>query len=90
LVELRRMRPTALETPQPEENWIMPAGEEHAREKRHAPTTEDKADSSESGYDNQFIYRAPHLSYEVHRDGVVTYRHDGRSVIRDHDLLYAC
>ncbi|WP_241202465.1 LPD7 domain-containing protein [Caballeronia sp. SBC2] len=84
LVELRRMRPTTPEAPQPEENWIMPAGEEHARGKRQAPTAEDKADSSESGYDNQIIYRAPHLSYEVHRDGDVTYRHDGRSVVRDH------
>ena len=84
LVELRRMRPTTPEPPQPEENWIMPVGEEHARAKRHAPTTEDKADSSVSGYDNQIIYRAPHLSYEVHRDGVVSYQHDGRSVVRDH------
>jgi Large polyvalent protein-associated domain 7 len=84
LVELRRMRPTTPEPPQPEENWIMPAGEEHARGKRQAPTAEDKADSRESGYDNQIIYRAPHLSYEVHRDGDVTYRHDGRSVVRDH------
>jgi hypothetical protein len=62
----------------------MPASEEHARGKRQAPTAEDEADSSESGYDNQIIYRAPHLSYEVHRDGDVTYRHDGRSVVRDH------
>jgi hypothetical protein len=84
LVELRRMRPTTSEAPQPEENWIMSSGEEHARGKRQAPTAEDKADPSESGYDNQIIYRAPHLSYEVHRDGDVTYRHDGRSVVRDH------
>jgi hypothetical protein len=84
LVELRRMRPTTPETPQPEENWVMPAGEEHARGKRQTPTAEDKADSSESGYDNRIIYRAPHLSYEVHRDGDVTYRHDGRSVVRDY------
>jgi Large polyvalent protein-associated domain 7 len=84
LVELRRMRPTTLEAPQPEENWIMPAGEERARVRRHAPTITDEADSSESGYDNQIIYRAPQLSYEVHRDGDVTYRHDGRSVVRDH------
>ncbi|CAN7697369.1 hypothetical protein LJR029_003938 [Caballeronia sp. LjRoot29] len=84
LVELRRMRPTTPEPPQPEENWIMPVGEEHVRGKRQAPTAEDKADASESGYDNQIIYRAPHLSYEVHRDGIVTYQHDGRSVVRDH------
>ncbi|WP_256701136.1 LPD7 domain-containing protein [Caballeronia sordidicola] len=84
LVELRRMRPTTPEPPQPEENWIMPAGQEHARGKRQAPTAEDKKDWSESSYDNQIIYRAPHLSYEVHRDGVVTYQHDGRSVVRDH------
>ncbi|WP_235527620.1 LPD7 domain-containing protein [Burkholderia sp. Leaf177] len=84
LVELRRIRPTTPEPPQPEENWIMPVGEEHARGKRQAPTAEDKATASESGYDNQIIYRVPHLSYEVHRDGVVTYQHDGRSVVRDH------
>jgi hypothetical protein len=84
LVELRRMRPTTPETPQPRENWIMSASEEHARAKRQAPTSENEAGSYESGYDNQIIYRAPHLSYEVHRDGNVTYRHDGRSVVRDH------
>lgn len=84
LVELRRMRPTTPEPPQPEENWIMPVGEESARGKRQAPVAKNKADASESGYDNQIIYRAPHLSYEVHRDGVVTYQHDGRSVVRDH------
>jgi hypothetical protein len=86
LVELRRMRPTTLETPQPQENRIMPASEEHARGKRQASTGEDERDLSESGYDNQIIYRAPQLSYEVHRDGAVTYRHDGRSVVRDHGL----
>lgn len=84
LVELRRMRPTISEAPQPEENWITAAGEEHARGKRQASTGEDAEDPSGSGYDNQIIYRAPYLSYEVHRDGDVTYRHNGRSVVRDH------
>lgn len=84
LLELRRLRPTTLETPKPEENWITGAGEEHARGKRLALTAAGEAEQSESGYDNQIIYQAPQLSYEVHRDGDVTYRHDGRSVVRDH------
>jgi hypothetical protein len=96
LAELRRMRPTTPEETKPEENWIMPAGPEESGSRRKTPAAEgksngvneaDQADdgkSSDSGYDNQIIYRAPQLSYEVHRDGDVTYRHDGRSVVRDH------
>jgi hypothetical protein len=93
LAELRRMRPTTPDEPKRDENWIMPAGSEQFGSRRKAPAVEGKSDevdaaneanSSESGYDNQIIYRAPQLSYEVHRDGDVTYRHDGRSVVRDH------
>jgi hypothetical protein len=32
---------------------------------------------------NEIIYRAPRLTFEVHASGDVTYRHDGRSVVRD-------
>jgi hypothetical protein len=84
LAELRRMRPTTPDAPKPEENWIMPAGAERERGKLQALATAAGTDSSDSGYDNQIIYRAPQLTYEVHRDGDVTYRHDGRSVVRDH------
>jgi len=90
LVELRRMRPTKPDEPTPEENWIIPADFEPLGSGQKAPAVDGQSDeakesnSSESGYDNQIIYRAPQLSYEVHRDGDVTYRHDGRSVVRDH------
>ena len=90
LVELRRMRPTTPDEPKPEENWIMPADSEPLNLRRNADAADDKprevgeADSSKSSFGNQIIYRAPQLSYEVHRDGNVTYRHDGRSVVRDH------
>jgi hypothetical protein len=95
LAELRRMRPTTPDEPKPEENWIMPA-DEQSGSKRRASAVEGRSDEmdevdaaneanrSESAYDNQIIYQAPRLSYEVHRDGDVTYRHDGRSVVRDH------
>jgi hypothetical protein len=94
LVELRRMRPTTPDESKPEESWIMPAGEQSGS-RRKAPAVEGQSDganeadqaddgkSSDSGYDNQIIYRVLQLSYEVHRDGDVTYRHDGRSVVRD-------
>jgi len=79
LLELRRLRPTTPEEPKPEENWILPAGAG-----RDSGTS---MPASASGWsatdDNQIIYRAPQLTYEVHRDGDVTYRHDGRSVVRD-------
>ena len=68
--------------PKPQENWIMPAGVNHDRI-RQGPAAAHETDSSESGYANQIIYHAPQLTYEVHRDGDVTYRHDGRSVVRD-------
>jgi hypothetical protein len=32
---------------------------------------------------NEIVYRAPRLTFEVHASGDVTYRHDGRSVVRD-------
>jgi hypothetical protein len=83
LVELRRMRPTTPAQPKPEENWILPGGVSHDRI-RQGPAAAHDTDSSESGYANQIIYHAPQLTYEVHPDGDVTYRHDGRSVVRDH------
>ena len=83
LVELRRMRPTTPAQPKLEENWIMPAGVSHDRI-RQGPAAAHDTDSSESGYANQIIFHAPQLTYEVHPDGDVTYRHDGRSVVRDH------
>ena len=79
LVELRRLRPTTPEEPKPEENWILPASAKRDR----GTAKEASASTWSAADDNQIIYRAPQLTYEVHRDGNVTYRHDGRSVVRD-------
>lgn len=85
LTELRRIRPTTSAEPKPEENWIMPAEAERGGPSGLRPATAVAHDSdSNEEHDNQIIYHAPRLTYEVHRDGDVTYRHDGRSVVRDH------
>ncbi|OXC78624.1 LPD7 domain-containing protein [Caballeronia sordidicola] len=66
LAELRRLRPSASESPKDGENWILPAGNTPGLAER-----------------NEIVYRAPRLTFEVHASGDVTYRHDGRSVVRD-------
>lgn len=33
---------------------------------------------------NEIVFRAPALTWAVHRNGDVTYQHDGRDVVRDH------
>ncbi|WP_062174015.1 LPD7 domain-containing protein [Burkholderia sp. PAMC 26561] len=85
LVELRRMRPRSRKHLNLKRIGSQPLAKS-TRAGSQASTGEDAEDPSGSGYDNQIIYRAPYLSYEVHRDGAVTYRHDGRSVVRDHGL----
>jgi hypothetical protein len=70
LVELRRTRSSPPDVTGPE-NLIMPA-----------LASAILADHSAGGR-NEILFRGPALSWQVHSNGDVTYRHDGRDVVRD-------
>lgn len=70
LVELRRTCSSPPDVSGPE-NLIMPVLASDAR-----------AEQSVGGR-NEILFRAPALTWEVHRNGDVTYRHDGRDVVGD-------
>jgi Large polyvalent protein-associated domain 7 len=76
LAELRRVRSVLGEKPE-----IPDLTENHIRPVPNAASAAGPAQA------NQILFRQPApgytLSYEVHRNGDVTYRHDGRDVVRD-------
>nr|WP_234480811.1 LPD7 domain-containing protein [Paraburkholderia aspalathi] len=71
LAELRRTRAPSPEAPAKEDNQILPV------------TLIDAHGNASAARYNEILLHAPALSWKVHDNGDVTYRHDDRDVVRD-------